>query len=676
MRKLIAAKFAKLNSILRISIKTKLFLIILLTSTVVALAASSLIYVEIHRTLIQGLRNELTATARTAGASINGDKHKLLELSGNENSPLYSEIKKQLKAIRQANPKIRYVYTMAKTNKSKIWQFIVDAEDNPELVSHLGDKYDVSEFEEMQNAFNKPTADKELTIDKWGTWLSGYSPIYDSAGRAVAIVGIDMSAKSVQTTLAKRRRALAMPLLSIFLLPALISWIVSKRASRSLTSMIFAAKKIADGDYDQRIPVNTNDEIGDLARALNYMASNISKRVGSQECEITIDSLTDLYNHRYFQELLSNEIKRAERYNRELSLMIIDIDKFTEFNAINGHTFGDEALKKIAELIKQSTRTTDIAARYAGEEFVVMLPETSGDEAKLMAERINMMVSTCQFHTKHNIAIPLTTGIGIATYPKDGESSQDLLNSVYEALKEAKRIGRLQIASYSEINHGANIKNTNKPSRGKGRNDDLILSAVFSLAKAVDARDHYTRRHSEFVARYAAALGREIGLSEEEITNLSIAGLLHDIGKIGIPDSLLNKPDKLTQEEWQFMNRHPILGAEIIRNMKGLPKAIVKAVLHHHERYDGTGYPDGMEGEEIPFTARVLALADSFHAMISDRPYRKGLSFETAMNEIIRSRGKQFDPDLADSFIKLLEREQHASDDEHETPPTQDKLIS
>lgn len=436
---------------LKVSIRTKLFLLILATTLVVSAIGSYLIYTTIYHSLLQNLRSELIAATRTAAASIDGDEHKQLQVRGDEDSEIYEAIKKRLKQTKQANPKIRYVYTMVKTSDPNIWKFVVDAEDNPEYMSHLGEEYDVSEFEEMKKAFDGPTADKGLTTDKWGTWLSGYAPIYDSSGRAVAIIGMDMSAKNVNASLAASRKQLFLPMLALLLLPAVLSWLISWRVTNTLKVMIDAAKKIAGGDYDQRVPIKTSDEIGELADALNHMAVKVRTRVGSDECMVMIDSLTDLFNHRYFHERLNVEIKRAERYRREVSLIIIDIDKFARFNKANGHTLGDTVLKNIAQLVNDSIRETDIAARYAGEEFAVILPETDEAGAKAIATAISKAISNYQFETRHNISIPLTVGIGVSSYPLCGNSSQEIIDAAFEALWEAKRIGEGQVISFSSL---------------------------------------------------------------------------------------------------------------------------------------------------------------------------------------------------------------------------------
>ncbi len=635
------------------SIRTKVFLVTLAASSFVSVTAFSLTYLNDVDHAYAKIRGELVATARTAAGAIDGDKHKMLEQNGSEKSPLYHEIKEQLKGIRRANPKMRYIYTMTKTGKPNTLNFAVDAEEDPELVSHLGDAYDISKFPEMKQAFLRPCADKELTKDKWGTWLSGYAPIRDSKGRVVAIVGADMSAKDIDQILADSRKALILPLLVLIFMPPIISLLLSSRTVRSLTEMIKAAKRIAGGEYEQRIYVTTTDEIGELAEALNHMAENISERVGTAESTAIIDGLTDLHNHRYFQERLKEEVKRAGRYNRGLALMIMDIDNFSRFNAVNGHELGDVALKQMAELIKQPVGNTGIAARYSGEEFAVILPEASLKEAMMAAQAISMLISGHQFQTKHNISMPLTVSIGITHYPTYAGTSHELIDSAHEALKEAKRNGGGRVESHKDT---GGISQVGETKAKLDYNDTLFLSAIFSLAKAVDARDQYTHKHSEFVAHYAAALGRAVGLAEGDITKLSIAGLLHDIGKIGIPDAILRKPGKLSEEEWGYMERHPVLGADIISNMEGLSN-VVSIVLHHHEKYDGSGYPDGMKGEDIPYMARLLAIIDAYHAMVSDRPYREGLPQDVAIAELRKHRATQFDPELVDRFVELLENE-------------------
>jgi len=436
---------------LKVSIRVKLFLLILTTTLVVSAIGSYLIYATIYHSMLQNLRSELIAAARTAAIVIDGDKHRQLEASGDENSEIYSDIKKHLKEIKRANPKIHYVYTMVKTNNPNSWEFVVDAEENPRYMSHIGDAYDISEFEEMKKAFNGPTADRALTTDKWGTWLSGYAPIYDSSGQAVAIIGMDISAKYVNASLSASRKQLLLPMSALLLLPAILSWLISWRATNALKVMIDAAKEIAGGNYDQKVPVKTSDEIGELADALNQMAVKVRTRIGSDECMVMVDSLTDLFNHRYFHERMNVEIKRAERYDRKLSLIVIDIDNFARFNKANGHTLGDAALKKIAQVIKDSIRETDIAARYAGEEFAVILPETSEEGAKTIAMAISKAISNHQFETRHNISIPLTVGIGISSYPLCGNSSQELIDTAFEALRAAKRIGEGQVVGFSSF---------------------------------------------------------------------------------------------------------------------------------------------------------------------------------------------------------------------------------
>ncbi len=272
--------FSKRPFKLKVSLESKLFITILFSLSLITAFFSYSMYTEINQTLLNGLRNELISTARTAAVSIDADKHGALEASRNEHSRLYRELKQQLIAIKKANPKISNVYTMTKTDDPNIWQFIVDAETDATLISHLGDRYDVSKFAEMQRAFEAPTADKGFTVDKWGTWLSGYSPLYDSKGRAAAIVGIDMSADTVIQKIEEEKRLLTLNLLLLLILPALISLIVARSASRALTKTIRIAKRSSEQMDEQGLYLKASCRATGLRASLNGMLTNLCLKVG------------------------------------------------------------------------------------------------------------------------------------------------------------------------------------------------------------------------------------------------------------------------------------------------------------------------------------------------------------------------------------------------------------
>jgi diguanylate cyclase (GGDEF)-like protein len=359
-----------------------------------------------------------------------------------------------------------------------------------------------------------------------------------------------------------------------------------------------------------------------------------------------IDVLTGLFNRRHFEERLKEEVSRHSRYGDVLSIFMIDLDNFKAYNDAYGHLAGDILLSQIGKIIKSSVRNVDQAFRYGGDEFVVILPQTAKDDAYVVAERVREQLAG-EMEKK---AIAVTCSIGLASYPADGVVADELVDVADNALYHAKRTGGNRILLSSKI--------LSEPLDDGGvrgiyakRND---LSAVYALVSTVEARDPYIYGHSRKVNTYAVALAEAIGLSPDEVSKVSTAALLHDIGKIGIPDKVLNKKGKLNAEDWEAIKAHPGLGANIVDNIPNLAPC-VSSILHHHERWDGGGYPEGLKGEEIPLEARILAIADSFEAMTSARPYRPALSLEEVLKELRQGAGLQFDPKLVEVFIGIIE---------------------
>jgi diguanylate cyclase (GGDEF)-like protein/putative nucleotidyltransferase with HDIG domain len=359
-----------------------------------------------------------------------------------------------------------------------------------------------------------------------------------------------------------------------------------------------------------------------------------------------LDELTGLFNRRYFEERLKEEVARHSRYGDVFSICMIDLDNFKAYNDVYGHPAGDILLGHIGRIIKNSVRNVDQAFRYGGDEFVVILPQTARDSAYVVAERVRRQLA----EEMEKKAIAVTCSIGLASYPADGMLSGELVDVADTALYHAKRTGGNRIFLSSKI--------LSKPPDDGGitgiNTRPGSLSEVYDIASAVEAKDPYTYGHSKKVNIYAVALAEKIGLSPDEVSTLSAAALLHDIGKVGISDKVLNKKGKLTKEDWEAIKAHPRLGANIISNIPKLAPA-VNSILYHHERWDGSGYPEGLKGEEIPLEARILAIADSFEAMTSARPYRPALSLEEVVVELRQGAGLQFDPKLVEVFINIVE---------------------
>ncbi len=357
------------------------------------------------------------------------------------------------------------------------------------------------------------------------------------------------------------------------------------------------------------------------------------------------DGLTGLYNHRHFHERIEQEIARASRFGTTFSMILMDLDLFKAYNDIYGHLAGDQLLRKIGRLIQGAIRGVDLAFRYGGEEFAIILPETRLDDAFRVAERIRKSIESNSSFRE----MPVTASVGIASWPNDGIMKEEIVNRADTALYRAKQTGRNRTCLSSDaLKPGTPLIGAELESRPKA------LSIIYALAATVDAKDHYTYGHSRKVSEYAVALAEAIKLPKEKIDNIRAAGLLHDIGKIGIPDQTLSKPGALNKEEWAMIKTHPELGVEILKRVIDLVSCL-PAIMHHHEHFNGSGYPKGLKSTSIPLEARILSIADAYDAITSPRPYRGQLSMQEAIEELKRCAGSQFDPELVEKFCKVIQ---------------------
>ncbi len=358
------------------------------------------------------------------------------------------------------------------------------------------------------------------------------------------------------------------------------------------------------------------------------------------------DSLTGLLNHRAFQDRIEQEVARTRRGGQNLALIMIDLDGFGTVNNAHGHQAGDVTLLAVARCLRDQTRQADVAARYGGDEFALILPETGLDEALDTAERVRSELA--RLTVAHGSqAIHVTTSIGVAVMPGHATTREDLIGAADRASYAAKRAGkdRVRQAEAGALPHD--------PVALAARLDDANLATVETIAATVDAKDAYTRGHSGRVATYAAAIADALGLPEADVARIRQAGLLHDVGKIGVPDAVLLKPGQLTDEEFAVIKQHPEIGERILRGLPFLAE-ILPAVRHHHERWDGRGYPDGLAGDAIPPDAAIMAVADSLDAMTSSRTYRVALPIAEAIRRVREGAGAQYDPRVVVAFDRAL----------------------
>jgi putative nucleotidyltransferase with HDIG domain len=439
------------------------------------LVSSLLIYRFTLKSQFNQLRQQLMIIAKIATLMVDADQLMQIPLRPEgENAPQYKSIADKLRKIKEINPQIRYIYTMTKTEQEGVWQFIVDPinptkeEKKKKLVSYPGKKYNAGRFPEMLKSFSGPTADHKLVVDEWGVSLSGYAPIRDRNGKAVAMLGVDIMADDVYRIQKEVHIRVIIVLILGVILSLLLGMLISRRITSPIKKLVEATRHIAKEELYYRVRVDGSDEIKELADSFNEMATSLYK------------------------------------------------------------------------------------------------------------------------------------------------SSRKLHSYFYRTVQ--------------------------------------------SLVRILEARDHYTKGHSERVAEYAERIALKMGFPAEKVELLKETAVLHDIGKLGIEERILNKNEKLTEEEWLIIRKHPIIGEDILSPVL-LNKEILAVVRGHHERHDGKGYPDKLSGANISVFTQILSVSDAFDAMTSPRSYRPAMNREKAIEEIRRNKGAQFNPEIADLFIKLLKEE-------------------
>ena len=361
--------------------------------------------------------------------------------------------------------------------------------------------------------------------------------------------------------------------------------------------------------------------------------NSISMALADTHDKATMDRLTGVANRQALLGELFAEVERAGRYERPLSVAFVDIDHFKAVNDSYGHAAGDVVLRGVAQTISENLRASDRIGRYGGEEFMLILTETDVDEGAVLTEKLRTLVQRQRFAVDGNPGLSVTISIGIAGGTGPGLRMDSLVRDADAAMYSAKSLGRNQTYVFAEPDDDARVPRA--PISAAGRAHAVAIgrqareAATLALTSVLNPLPHYRGQPSALIASIVVALARQLQLPDAEVDRIRIAALLHDVGKIAVPEDILEKPAALTSAEWRTVVQHPRIGQVILEQAASLKEA-VPIILHHHERYGGHGYPYGLRANEIPLGARIVAIADAYDAMTHDRPYKRAMSHENA----------------------------------------------
>jgi diguanylate cyclase (GGDEF)-like protein len=403
-----------------------------------------------------------------------------------------------------------------------------------------------------------------------------------------------------------------------------------------------------------------------------------------QQQSIT-DGLTGIKTRRFFWEALTSEWKRASRSGRPFSVVLIDLDKFKEVNDTLGHLEGDLVLARVGRLLEQKCRQSNVVARYGGDEFIILMPETGVEQAEILAERLRLWIATDPMLAEHHI----TGSFGVGSFPVHGFSVEDIIRVADAGMYVSKHAGGNRVSTAEEYVEGENaavqrqlvsgyiegflqrehtgpehleelVTTLRKLSGGEDCNLQVLREAIETVNRAAESREVQASSHSDLVGRYADLIGRALGMSPDELTDLVYAARVHDLGKIFVPERILNKTGPLTEDEFHLMKIHPRIGGEILAIVPN-GERMKKAIEHHHEALDGSGYPSGLRGEQIPLWSRIIGLADAFVNMTTDRSFAPAKSNEQALTELEKLSGIRYDGMLVRLLIRQLKSERAPS---------------
>ncbi len=428
--------------------------------------------------------------------------------------------------------------------------------------------------------------------------------------------------------------------------------LVAGRQNRRVTRL---AQRLARAGDDSALVALDADRIADPR--LRAAFRELADRVADTWRLATVDPLTGIANRQAVLARLADELARAARYHRPLSVIIVDLDHFKRLNDTHGHAAGDTVLRHVGQLLGSSVRSVDIAGRYGGEEFLVVLPETDVDAAAALAEKLRRVVSGSEVRLPEGEKVTVSLSAGVAGGLVEGIQLDHLVRDADAALYSAKALGRDQVFVFRETGDDGTVRRAPISSEARSRALDAgreaMTAAQDALIQTLAGRPGWRGKPSTLIAEASVALARAIDLPQGELERIRTASLLHDLGKLAIPDEILDRPGELAMSEWRVVTEHPKIG-HVVLEQAGALRDAATIVLHHHEWYDGRGYPHGLAGAEIPIGARIVSIVDAYEAMVAGRPYREAIGHEEALSELRRQGGVQFDPELVEVFAAVF----------------------
>jgi diguanylate cyclase (GGDEF)-like protein len=430
-----------------------------------------------------------------------------------------------------------------------------------------------------------------------------------------------------------------------------------------LRRLVRAAEAMAAGDLG--VDVGSTPTKGGLEGRLARAIDAISVALAETTDAATYDKLTGVSNRQTLLANLFAEVERANRYERSLSVAFVDIDHFKNVNDTYGHAAGDVVLRAVAQVLKANLRASDQVGRYGGEEFMLLLTETDVEEGANLTEKMRNLVARQMVKIADGQELGVTISIGIAGGKGGVLRSEALVRDADAAMYSAKSLGRNQTYIFAEPDEDARVPRAPISAAGRALAMEVGRAArdaaTASLTSVVAPLPHYRGQPSALIATIVVAMAQNLDLPEGEVDRIRTAALLHDVGKVAVPQEILDKPSALSSAEWRTVVQHPRIGQVILEQAAALKDA-VPIILHHHERYSGHGYPFGLRGNDIPLGARIVAIADAYDAMTNDRPYKRAMSHDSAITELRRHAGTQFDPELVTLFCDLFASQAPAPD--------------